>query len=312
MIISNKELFKFAHGCLNQMVEENGVRLLRFEDEQIDYYRDNKIYLERTLSSSGVFLEFKTDASFVSFTATIDNLCSLDSVDILVDGVLMHSFPYTACGELKVEAELCEGEKDLKIILPLYASTVLSDIELRDASFADAVEAKGKKVLFLGDSITQGNGASTSCCSYAWTLTQIYGFDTLNQGIGGYCYDPKIPLPKSFSPELIFVAYGTNGYKSSRFTEKVNGFYDVMKERYPDIPIVAISPIYRVDPGNEKLCEVHGIIADAAKEIKNFTLIDGLKIVPHMDSFFADTAHPARHGHLYFASRLSAAIREVL
>ncbi|MBE6591805.1 MAG: SGNH/GDSL hydrolase family protein [Ruminococcaceae bacterium] len=312
MIISGKELFKYAHGCVDISEEKGAVRLLRFEKEQLDYYRDNKIYLERALSSASVFLELFTDAESVSLTVTIDNLCSFDTVDIVVDGVLIHSVPYSGNGELKIEKELSEGKKNLRIILPLYASVLFTDLELGNASFAEAVEAKGKRVLFLGDSITQGNGASTSCCSYVWTLTHLYGFNTLNQGIGGYCYDPKIPLPKSFSPELIFVAYGTNGYKSSRFTEKVKGFYEVMKQRYPDIPIIAISPIYRVDPGNEKLCEVHGIIKEAARDIKSFRLIDGLKAVPHLDTFFADTAHPARHGHLFFASRIASELGGVL
>ena len=47
------------------------------------------------------------------------------------------------------------------------------------------MELKGKKICFLGDSITEGHGVSCKENIYCNILAQKHGFTALNYGTGG-------------------------------------------------------------------------------------------------------------------------------
>lgn len=75
---------------------------------------------------------------------------------------------------------------------------------------------KNEKVLWLGDSITQGYGPLRSSCTYVSVANRILNYDIINQGIGGYIYDKNSLMKmEGYEPDKIIVALGTNQYKDN-------------------------------------------------------------------------------------------------
>ena len=59
-----------------------------------------------------------------------------------------------------------------------------------NATFTPA--KKNEKVLWMGDSITQGFGPLRSAHTYVSVANRLLNYDILNQGIGGYVYDKNV------------------------------------------------------------------------------------------------------------------------
>ena len=112
--------------------------------------------------------------------------------------------------EGKIEWELPEGKKSVVIYLPADATVHIKNFEI-DAA-AQRPE-KNEKVLWLGDSITQGFGPLRSGQTYVCVANRILNYDIINQGIGGYVYDKKSLMKmEGYEPDKIIVALGTNQY----------------------------------------------------------------------------------------------------
>ncbi len=139
------------------------------------------------------------------------------------------------------------------------------------------MELKGKKVSFLGDSITEGWGTSDPEYRYDRVLCRRAGLSkTYNYGIGGTCFsyhsgsrpsdNPKYDLyfcgrAALMDPDtdLIVVFGGTNDYGHGKdpfgdeFSETrldtycgaVNYVMSVIPEAYPGVPFVFMTPMKR-------------------------------------------------------------------
>lgn len=171
---------------------------------------------------------------------------------------------------------------------------------------------KNEKVLWLGDSITQGYGPLRSSCTYVSVANRILNYDIINQGIGGYEYD-KNSLMKmdGYDPDKIIVALGTNQYKNED-TTAVEEYYERLIGIYgEEIPIICITPLWRGDCGDDlktlvSFCENVGKIAG---QYKNVRVIDGMKLVPHFNEYFLDTLHPNCLGCEVYGRNLAAYIQ---
>ena len=85
-----------------------------------------------------------------------------------------------------LEYELPEGDKRVTVYLPADATVVIKDFDI-DGGYTPV--KKGMKVLWLGDSITQGFGPLRTSCTYVSVANRLLDYDIINQGIGGYVYD---------------------------------------------------------------------------------------------------------------------------
>ena len=103
---------------------------------------------------------------------------------------------------------------------------------------------KGPKVLWLGDSITQGYGPLRSACTYVSVANRILNYDIINQGIGGYIYDKKVLMKmEGYTPEKIIVALGTNQFKCETMKD-IEEYYERLMELYgSSIPVLCITPM---------------------------------------------------------------------
>ena len=135
------------------------------------------------------------------------------------------------------------------------------------------MELKGTKINFLGDSITEGAGTSSHDKMFSMLIEREYGAICQNYGIGGTrIARQKTPTEENWDrdfisrvPEMdadadiVVVFGGTNdfghgdaplGAMSDRtpytFYGALHCLYTALIEKYPDVPIVVLTPLHRI------------------------------------------------------------------
>jgi lysophospholipase L1-like esterase len=213
--------------------------------------------------------------------------------------------------EGKLAWELPEGKKDVIIYLPADATVVLRNCEIGGA-FTPA--RKNEKVLWLGDSITQGYGPLRSAQTYVSVANRILNYDIINQGIGGYVYDKKSLMKMDgYTPDRIIVALGTNQFGCETMKD-VEEYYETLIGIYGnEIPVLCISPLWRGDlpeqmPVLVRFCEK---VKEIASRYPNVKVADGFTMVPHLPEYFRDNLHPNELGGEVYGRNLAEAIRRL-
>ena len=204
--------------------------------------------------------------------------------------------------------ENTDGKRKVVIYLPADATVVVKDFEI-DAAFVPA--KKGEKILWLGDSITQGFGPLRSAQTYVSVANRILKYDIINQGIGGYVYDKKSLLKmEGYKPEKLIVALGTNQYGCETMKD-IEEYYERLMEVYGnDMPVLCITPLWRDDVPNgyETLIRFCENVKKIAGSYKNVKVVDGFRLVPHLHEYFLDKLHPNCFGAEVYGRNL---VREI-
>ena len=155
-----------------------------------------------------------------------------------------------------------------------------------------------------------GTHTEYTSLSYANRLAAYFGWDMLNQAVAGYWFDGKWVDGKiDFKPELITVAFGTNDWYIDdgieAFERESRAFFEKMTKEFPNVPIAAILPVWRVNidtPKSVTLRELSQKLADVAAEFDNVHVIDAFGFIPHLPEFYADDGvHPNALGHAEYA-----------
>lgn len=280
-------------------------------------------FLLHSAATAGITLDFITNSvslafEYRGFAASKRQICWFD---ILVNGRLFHHAGKNGQPSVagKVSLTLPQGEKRITIYFPCLYKGELKNLEIDDgASFIPTFDGTThKKILFVGDSITQGYATPYNSLTYSNILTRKLQAECLNQGIGGAIYNPAdLDDSLSFSPNIIVTAYGTNDWFWRRDIETTApAYYRRLAEIYPDAKIYALLPIWRGDSEELELLsrrpfmEHREIIRKAAEVWENVTVIDTIEFVPHDATFFEDQAlHPNELGFLMYADALLEAI----
>lgn len=213
------------------------------------------------------------------------------------------------------------------------------------------MELKGTKINFLGDSITEGAGASAPENKFTMLIEREYEAICQNYGIGG------TRIAKQHTPsdnpifdndfcsrvadmdadaDIVAVFGGTNdfghgdapmGSMSDRTPDTFYGalhtLYSSLIEKFPDSPIVVITPLHRLNEDNPRgdgnkpqdigtLKTYVGIIREVA-EYYSLPLLDlykesGLqpKVPIINEKYFADGLHPNDEGHKVIAKKIAS------
>lgn len=202
------------------------------------------------------------------------------------------------------------------------------------------MELTGLKINFLGDSITEGVGAANFSNGYVGQFARLTGAQVRNYGIGGTriarqknpSANPRIDLDfcsrvETMDPDadLIVVFGGTNDYghgdaplgeMSDRtvwtFYGACHTLFTDLIEKYPDKPIVVLTPMHRVTE-EERTPSLQRYV-QAIREIAEFyslpvlDLFATLGIQPRIPAqkalYFADLVHPNEAGHEKIARKL--------
>lgn len=334
MDLNFSEISKIVTGAARIEQEDGLIKLYRFTKEQEELYKTlHSYFYEKSLSSAGIKLLFKTDTKNLSLKIMTSPGSSRTyfSADVFVGGEFVDAIDnfsdreipenYTqekfSIGSFSKDFYLGEGTKDVCIYLPWSLATAIEKISVDDGAFVEGIKPE-KKLIAFGDSITQGYDAMRPSNRYIAKLSGMLGAIEYNKAIGGEGFFPELASAKEdFSPDYITVSYGTNDWSClDRDTLKNNirAFYYNIRKTYPSAKIFAITPIWRADINEER---PSGPFETVEEEIRNavedldITVIRGIELVPNEEKYFGDLRlHPNDEGFSYYAKRLFDKIKE--
>ena len=312
--MTNNELKKIWFGAYAFHETADGwLQAFQYSDAQMAYFRSTSdFWYDRCMASTAKTLEMTTDAQAISFESRIIWEGSQDSFEMAIDGQVadiryLRSLPK----ECRMTWNLPAGKKNVVIYLPADATVLLRNMTI-DGAFSPA--QKNEKVLWLGDSITQGYGPLRSGQTYVNVANRLLNWDIINQGIGGYVYDKKslMEMP-GYVPDKIVVALGTNQFGCETMAD-VEEYYETLISLYgKEMPILCITPLWRGDvpdglPALTRFCEnVRSIV----RRYPNIDVVDGFTLVPHLPEYFIDNLHPNALGAETYGRNLVEAIRRL-
>ena len=311
--MTNRELQDIYFGAyFFEETEDGYLQAFQYSKEQMDYFRNGPFdfWYDRCMATTAKTLEMNTDATTISFEYKIIWVGSEDSFEAAVDGQITEiRYVKDLPREGKLNWKLPEGKKNVILYLPADATVLIRNCEI-DGAYTPA--KKNEKVLWLGDSITQGYGPLRSAETYVSVANRLLNYDIINQGIGGYVYDKKSLMKmEGYTPDKIIVALGTNQFGCETMKD-VEEYYETLTGIYgTKIPILCISPLWRGDlpeqlPVLERFCEN---VKKIASQYPNVTVVDGFKLVPHLPEYFLDNLHPNVVGTETYGRNLVEEIR---
>jgi len=274
-----------AHNCLDFINMKKGFTLfLRFTSNQLDLYKDDILFENMSLCSSGVYLSLCTRGNKLSFhcrpfsvlrnfAPTLRKMHKSDfkklqrdlSKQIQERAIMPTSFTFDLeINEEQVISKKCRKGKitfhfknknhdkmKLKLYFPVFPYAAVKNFKSNRSLSISPIS--NKTMFCLGDSITQGFNAVQATDSYVVKLANRLGYDALNQGIGGFWFDSRalIDLEKLNKPEIITVAYGTNDWqhfdKYETIEKNVDKYFKTLKNKFPETLVFVITPIWRGD-----------------------------------------------------------------
>jgi len=314
MVMTNEELKRIYFGAYEFEETEDGfLQAFQYTKPQVEFFKGAmEMWYDRCTATTAKTLEFTTTATELSFEYRIIWKGSPDSFEMMTDGLICNIvYVKDIMDTGKIVWTMPEGKKSVIIYLPADATVLLRNFTIN----ADVKPAEKKeKVLWLGDSITQGYGPLRSSCTYVSVANRILNYDIINQGIGGYIYDKKSLMKMNgYTPDKIIVALGTNQYGDGDM-KVVEEYYETLTAIYGnDIPILCITPIWRGDnpdglPTLMRFCNEVGKIAGRYKNVK---VVDGMRLVPHFPEYYLDNLHPNCLGCEIYGRNLAEEIAKV-
>ncbi len=314
MKLTNKELREIYFGAYSFADTPDGyLQAFQYTQEQMDYFKGAfDFWYERCNASTSKTLEFATEAEEISFEYKIIWTGSEDSFELAVDS-LISDIRYVKDLEKEgsLKFTLPKGRKAVTLYLPADATVLIRNFET-DKEVKPA--KKGQKVLWLGDSITQGFGPLRSACTYVSVANRILNYDIINQGIGGYIYDKNVLMKmEGYLPDKIIVALGTNQFGCETMKD-IEEYYERLIEVYGrEMPILCITPLWRGDvpDGYETLAAFCEKVKAIAGKYQNIKIVEGFKLVPHLPEYYLDNLHPNCLGAEIYGRNLIEEIRKI-
>ena len=331
-IIEKNELEKLFHNYLNLKVLEDGtVRFQRFSQCQqtqyvIDGDRKGKDFYSRSQAASNVVLDFITDSSVLGVNYKWQTATGHDDVifDFYVDGVFSGCHRTEDRGEELFAFDIPSGEHQVTLFFPWQVIIDINSIILSTGASIKEIK-KTKRILVLGDSISQGYVCRHPSLSYVGYITRQLNVECLNQAVGGYWFekdslDEELAL---WNPDIIISAYGTNDYFHREKEEFSIGVRDFLQKLYmilPNTPVLGIIPIPRFDElylarqrtTDFRLEEAHSIIRESYNKYPTATILENDFFPRHPDFFAPDLIHPNDLGFQIYGEAVKNRILQIL
>jgi len=308
MVLNLEQIKKLTVGAVEIEQTTDGIYFYKMKKSQVEaFYALSEILGFRARTTTGIRLDFETDSKFFAFEVKGGS-----RFEYLIDGAYMGT---VAIGDAKRVKMGLSAPCRVTLVFPSHEVGVIDNVELSDGASA-VRHTFDKKVLFIGDSITQGWNSGIDTLSYAYRTSFALNFDSVIQGVGGAYYHASTFADSGFEPDLVIVAYGTNDVNhfktKEEMVDQLRSYLGKVKETYVSSKIYAISPIWVSGGSEEKrmgnLWESYALIA-AEIEKCGVEHIRGLDLVPHERRYFADDLHPNKDGFLEYAGRLVEIIR---
>lgn len=313
MTLSLEKIKELTRGAVRIWEENGAVRFAKCTEKQVQawYQYGSEVLGKRAETTTGVRLDFYTNSKTLSFKTA-----SGDKYDLLVDGLLRSHFVRGEDAYIEKTVALTDAigkecnEVRVTLVLPSHSVGALEYVKLDDGAYTRAPEYK-TKMLFIGDSITQGHNTKFDSLSYAWRTASFFDADAVINGVGGGFFKPEMFDTSDFDPDTVILAFGTNDAMRSDFDTMYKNtaeFLDLVKEAYGDKKVIVISPIWRAREDGSVIgadFESKRAMVEAEGKRRGFFVISGLKLVPPIADFYADKyLHPNDLGFGLYAENL--------
>ncbi len=305
-----EELRSAVFGAAETREEEGVLCFSKTTAEQTEAWRRAAEWIvPNVLATTGIRLDFHTDSP----EAAVETAGG-SKYEVLVDGLLTHQFRLGE-GNRRFFFSLPEGEHRVTIVLPSHGEggRIRSVETAEGASFRPHTHRE--KILFLGDSITQGWNSVYDSLSFAWQVTLGRDADSVIQGIGGAFFLPESVTDFGLKPDTVIAAWGTNDFSFFRsaevLSEKAEETFRRIGSIYGDARIYAVTPTWRRDEKTDRPMGSFALCREtvrAAAERQGIAVIDGYALYPHRDEFMADDVHPNDLGFGQYAANLTRMI----
>ena len=322
MTLDFGQIKEITHGYVRAEEKNGKFCFYRFTPQQTAYYyNDNADFHDKTFATPGVRFDFITDAAEFSFTYDTHSASSRNwyYFDTYIDGVLTdHNGESEAVlRNGTITTRLPDGKHRLTIWFPCLSAAIISNVTISDNSEIIPV-TYAKKLLCMGDSITQGYDAFYPSFAYTNALARTFDWDVVNQAIGGEKFVPGLLTEDmDYDPDIVTVAYGTNDWSSftrDRFLKRCDGFLENVGKLFRNAKIFVMTPIWRGDM--DRVTDV-GSFSDASEYIAkkaracNLNVIDCFNFTPHFSAFYSDLwLHPNDLGYTEYTKNLVEAIKK--
>ena len=324
MNLTFNDVKKITFGAVN-FFEDNGFHFRKCTEKQIEAWNSISATLgERAYATTGIRIDFMTDSQFFEFSALKGN-----SFEVHVDGLFRRLFHMN---ELRERGEfarfsMCDpfekpykkGEKHrVTLFFPFHDEGILGHVALEDGSYFEPY-SYDMKLLFIGDSITQGWDSGYDSMGFAPRVANYFNADYVNQGIGGSFFNADAFDTLELDPDITVVAYGTNDWSrvktADELTERASAHLSLIKGAFGgnEKKIFAISPIWRDDPAPKAMGSFSDCRNAVIKAIESVGVIhiDGLSLVPPYTELYADKfLHPNALGFSFYSENLVKQIQK--
>jgi len=323
MKLNCEQIKNITHGAVAVSAENGVYSFDRFSTEQLGIYEEKyRVYYERAQATTSVIFEFDTDSSHLGFGYSIEKVRDegVTGFDVFLNGESYAELRHSPEGvkDAQLSLRLPEGCNRVTLFFPSHYKMTVRDVSIDEGAVLLPV-SRGKRILFLGDSITQGACSVIPSVTLPSLLARKYPIEVLNQGIGSmHMFSPCIDSGTDFNPDIVIIPLGTNDWNSDPTVEKCmsdcRAYLERARELYPKATRVYVSPLWRSDRDTDTKCcsfdECKAGFMRIAKECGCLT-IDGEMLIPHDAELLADVAHPKTEGFFHYAERLDAALREL-
>jgi len=233
------------------------------------------------------------------------------------------------------------GAADFAVLFPFYyrnAEVIVHGLGIDvDAKIAEAARDPRTRVLFHGDSITHGHGATSPRETYVWQSCEKAGCTSLNFGFGGTAWADNIIAQTVASRsdwDVLVIALGTNSFggtdsagkpeTAAQYQQKYDAFLSTIRASAPANPILALTPIlnrFDLKPTRNNNGEIPKDYRDAIATVvkrrqttdKNLHFLSGLALVNDpIYLWVTDLVHPNDAGTQRIADGVAAALKPLL
>jgi len=334
---SGAEILPFVKGAGFHVRGKRGLRLYRLDPvKQKDY---GKSEWARSLEYAGVRLEFhaKTDSLTLKYAGLGQSLYK---------GFVRRKFIVYRNGELLGKARISSDKAEGEVIIPLARDGKAGryTVYLPFMMYFEIVALKAPpkavllpvndpkpRVVFYGDSITQGCGATAPDKGYAEIVARELGIEHYNLGLAAAGHGSKsIGLTiAAMKPNAVVIAYGTNliygKWTRETYQKRHADFIGAVRSVNPRLPLLVVSPIFRPgvdDTPKAKGCLSQGRMRQFQHELikslatagdENIYLLDGLSVIGRNEArLLGDKVHPKDAGYAQMAERIAVRLKGML
>lgn len=309
MRLTFQQIKSLTKGAVSIDETSIGIQFQRYTQSQLAAFeKEARCFYKRGMHTCGIRIDFYTDSPVLTVSVGAEG-----KYEVLVDGLTAFWQVLTEADTLHLPLEA--GKHRVTIVLPSHTPGIIRSIELGDDASVEPVEYPSK-IIFYGDSITQGTGSEKDTQSYAWLVTRYFDAETMILGVGGANFFPDTVEDNGFDADVVIIALGTNDFLGELPLEAVQSacaeYLDRLCMIYAGKKMFYITPLWRADDQDVTLVGTFAdlrkmVAAEAAK--RNMIIIDGYDMIPHRSEYFDDGfLHPNDIGYALYAQNLIKAL----